>query len=94
MACRYFEEGTLCRCGAVRGLLVPSIHERERFCHGDPSRCPTRYQRELRGEPLPEEVYYALWLPDPDIVTGDESDSALDDEAGVTRAVHEAPQSP
>jgi hypothetical protein len=64
MACRYFEEGRLCRCAAVRGLVVPSLHERERFCLGDePDRCPTLRLRERRDEALPEEVYYALWLP-------------------------------
>jgi hypothetical protein len=64
MPCGFFEDGRLCRCAAVRGLLVPSHHERERFCLSDePSRCPTFRARALRDGPLPEEVYYALWLP-------------------------------
>jgi hypothetical protein len=64
MACQYFEDNRICRCSAVRGLLTPSLYERERFCRGDaPDRCPTFRLRVLRGEPLPEEVYYALWLP-------------------------------
>lgn len=64
MACRHFEEGALCRCSAVRGLLVPSLYERERYCLSDePHRCPTFRARAVREEALPEEVYYAIWLP-------------------------------
>jgi hypothetical protein len=64
MPCGFFEEGRLCRCAAVRGLLTPSVYEREKFClTDDSSRCPTFRARALRDEALPEEVYYALWLP-------------------------------
>ena len=64
MSCEYFVEGALCRCAAVRGLLVPSHHERERYCRGDaPEACPTHRARALRTDALPEEVYWALWLP-------------------------------
>jgi hypothetical protein len=64
MPCGHFEEGRLCRCTAVRGLLVPSLYERERYCLSDnPNRCPTFRARALRDDALPEEVYYALWLP-------------------------------
>jgi hypothetical protein len=67
MACPHFEEGTLCRCAAVRGFLVPSLHERERFCRSDGfRRCRTFCARALRDTPLPQEVYYALWLPEGD----------------------------
>lgn len=62
MTCTYFEEGALCRCRAVRGLLVPSLHERERYCTSQPALCPTQRLRELSGHPLDEESYYALWL--------------------------------
>ena len=64
MACGYLatEQG-LCRCRAVRGLVTPSLHERERFCRNEPARCPTYQLRARRDEALPEEVYYALWLP-------------------------------
>ena len=56
----------MCRCAAVRGLLVPSRFERAQFCHSErPERCPT-YRAFVRREgPLPEEVYYALWLNPP-----------------------------
>ena len=64
MACEYFEDGALCRCHAVRGLLVPSHHERELFCLGDPGRCPTRRLRDHQGRALDEDVYYAIWLPE------------------------------
>ncbi len=64
MSCPHFVDDSLCRCAAVRGHLVPSLHERERFCRSDqPERCPTFQARALRGAALPEEVYYRLWLP-------------------------------
>jgi len=64
MPCGHFEGGRLCRCTAVRGLLVPSLYERERYCLSEqPERCPTFRARALRDDALPEEVYYALWLP-------------------------------
>jgi hypothetical protein len=64
MACSHFIDGHLCRCGAVRGLVVPSHHERERYCRSeDHARCPTFRARAQRTDALPEEVYYALWLP-------------------------------
>lgn len=64
MPCTHFIDGALCRCAAVRGLLVPSLHERERFCRSDePERCPTWRARSHRADAMPEEVYYALWLP-------------------------------
>jgi hypothetical protein len=64
VACPYFVDGPLCRCSAVRGLLVPSLHERERFCTTESSgSCPTFRVRVTRDSALPEEVYYALWLP-------------------------------
>ncbi len=65
MACEHFEEGRITRCRAVAGTLIPSHHERERYCRAaDPSRCPTRtlFDR-LRVGPLPQEAYYALWVP-------------------------------
>jgi hypothetical protein len=62
MACRYFEEGRVTRCCAVEGTLVPSLHERERYCRGDEHACPTLRLFHARGQgPLPEEVYYRLW---------------------------------
>ena len=78
MSCPHLVEGALCRCAAVRGFLVPSVHERERFCHGDghPS-CPTFRAYAARGGALPEEVYYALWLPwsrAPELSSGDEDE--------------------
>jgi hypothetical protein len=64
MACPYLVEERLCRCNAVRGLLIPSIFERDRFCRTeDFGECPTYRACESRGAKLPQEVYYALWLP-------------------------------
>jgi hypothetical protein len=59
-----FEDRKLCRCRAVRGLLVPSLHERERYCRSDePGRCPTVRAYLDRGAPLSQAAYYALWIP-------------------------------
>lgn len=62
MACRYFEDARVARCGAVEGLVTPSLHERERFCLGEPERCRTLRARRLLGEPIAESLYYLLWL--------------------------------
>ena len=79
MACPHFVENRLCRCMAVRGLLVPSIYERERFCRTDePERCPTYQAYAAAESPLPQESYYQLWMP----VVGPE-------ESGATRVCSE-----
>lgn len=68
MPCPHFVDGPRCRCSAVRGVLVPSHYERERFCRTESAAlCPTygAHQR-LGAVPLPQEVYYALWtIPPP-----------------------------
>jgi hypothetical protein len=68
MACIHFEEnGRATRCRAVEGTLIPSHFERERYCHGDENRtCPTQRLYQLRGTPLSQEVYYRLWIAEPD----------------------------
>ncbi len=64
MACELFDDGRLARCNAVAGLLIPSHHERERYCRSDENHaCPTYRLYQLRGTQLPQEVYYALWVP-------------------------------
>lgn len=64
MACEFFDDGRLARCAAVKGLLIPSHHERERYCRTDGSAgCPTYKLYQLRGGPLPQDAYYALWVP-------------------------------
>ena len=65
MACGYLAtEKGLCRCVAVRGLVTPSLHERERFCRSDdPARCPTFRLRAKTDEALSEDTYYRVWLP-------------------------------
>lgn len=86
MACKFFVDDSLCRCAAVRGFLVPSLHERERYCASDtPERCPTFRAQAARGAALPEEVYYALWLPWTKTARVDEEAVALaaGDEASV-----------
>ena len=67
MACEHFEDGRLTRCQAVAGTLIPSHYERENYCRTDGNRaCPTARLYALRGTPLTQEAYYALWLPQPD----------------------------
>ncbi len=64
MACPRFEDHALCHCTAVAGSVVPSVHERERWCLTENwARCPTYRARALRASPLPEEAYYEIWLP-------------------------------
>jgi hypothetical protein len=64
MACEFFDDGRLARCTAVSGLLIPSHHERERYCRTDgSSECPTFRLYQLRRAPLPQDAYYALWVP-------------------------------
>jgi hypothetical protein len=67
MACEWFEDGRVARCAAVSGLLIPSHYEREKYCCSDDSHhCPTLRLFQLRGAPLPQDAYYALWLaPEP-----------------------------
>jgi hypothetical protein len=63
MACELFDDGRLARCTAVAGLLIPSHHERERYCRTDGSSdCPTFRLYQLRRAPLPQDVYYSLWV--------------------------------
>jgi hypothetical protein len=65
MPCPHFIEERFSRCAAVRGLLIPSIYERERFCRpeGGCQLCPTFRAFEARGAKIPQEIYYQLWLP-------------------------------
>jgi hypothetical protein len=64
MGCEHFEEGRGVRCRAVEGLLVPTHHERERYCAGDGAeRCPTRQLYRLRRRPLSQAEYFAQWIP-------------------------------
>jgi hypothetical protein len=62
MPCPLYVAGTDCRCTAVREPIVPSLHERERFCRSGHRLCPTYVAHELTGGPIPEENYYRLWL--------------------------------
>lgn len=66
MSCPYFIDGRLCRCTAVRGALIPSHHERERFCRTNQAdRCPTYQTRQTLAAPLSEELYWSLWMDGP-----------------------------
>lgn len=65
MACEFFDDGRLARCGAVDGLLIPSHHEREHYCRSSDgsAACPTLKLYQLRGGPVPQAIYYAQWIP-------------------------------
>jgi hypothetical protein len=64
MACECFEDGRLARCRAVAGTLIPSHYERETYCRSDGSgNCPTFRLYQLRRAPLPQDLYYSLWIP-------------------------------
>lgn len=65
MPCPHFADGPDCRCAAVRDTIVPSLHERERFCRAGHRLCPTFVACGLHGAPIPEENYYRLWLAPP-----------------------------
>ena len=63
MACEFFDDGRLARCAAVTGMLIPSHHERERYCRSDgEAACPTFKLYQLRHAPLPQDAYWALWV--------------------------------
>jgi hypothetical protein len=66
MACPHFVEERFSHCAAVRGLLIPSIYERERFCRSSEAckQCPTFRAFESRGGKIAQEIYYQLWLPE------------------------------
>jgi hypothetical protein len=51
-------------CAAVGDELMPTLHERERFCCSDEyAHCPTlRAMLRLR-RPLREDEYLAIWMP-------------------------------
>ncbi len=64
MACKFFDDGRLARCTAVDGLCIPSHHERERYCRTDGNAaCPTFRLYEISRAPIPQDQYYAQWLP-------------------------------
>ena len=63
MACPFFRDGRLTSCLAVEGVLIPSHHERERYCRTEgEDRCPTLRLYRLRRRPIPQADYYALWI--------------------------------
>jgi hypothetical protein len=64
MACPlFFERGHRCRCLAVIGDAVPTLHERETFCWNNRhAACPTFTARQRAGRPLTEEQYLAQWM--------------------------------
>ena len=61
MACKYFAAGRLPRCAAVRGLIVPSAFEREKFCgSGSFGECLVYQAFQQNGGQIKEADFYAL----------------------------------
>jgi hypothetical protein len=58
------EEGRTVRCNAVDGELIPSLHERERYCRSDRNHasCPTFQVYQVNRRRLALKEYYALWI--------------------------------
>ena len=63
MACPLYQQrGTRCRCLAVIGNIVPTMHERETYCwKGQEVDCPTYRANVSAGRPLSEQQYMDLW---------------------------------
>ena len=58
----FFQRGARCRCLAIVGEGVPTLHEREAFCSsGRHGNCPTLLTRLRTGRPLSESEYVELW---------------------------------
>ena len=77
MACKFFDDGRLARCSAVDGLCIPSHHERERYCRTDGSAaCPTYRLYEISRTPIPQDAYYAQWLPPAPTRRGSDEEAA------------------
>jgi hypothetical protein len=67
MPCPQFRTaGVQCRCAAVVDVVVPSLHERERFCKSDRSReCPIFQAYARTRLPVSEDEYWRIWLSPP-----------------------------
>jgi hypothetical protein len=63
MACEWLEEGRRVRCNAVDGELIPSLHERERYCRSERNyaSCPTFQLYQVSCRRVAQEEYYAIW---------------------------------
>ena len=61
MLCRLFEEVGFGRCHAVEGEHVPTLLERERYCHSEGQECPILAAFRVRGQPLDMLDYLDTW---------------------------------
>jgi hypothetical protein len=57
----YQEEGPHCRCRAVRGEHIPTLHEREKHCTSSHETCPVFLTRVRAGRRLRDDEYLAAW---------------------------------
>jgi hypothetical protein len=66
MSCPLLQPGRIPRCDAVEGELIPTLHERERFCYTrEFMQCPTMRQMLRAHRRLREDEYFALWIAPP-----------------------------
>ncbi len=67
MLCRVYEEVGFGLCRAVEGEHIPTLMERERFCHSSGQGCPILAAFRTRGGPLDMLDYLNTWsLPPTD----------------------------
>jgi hypothetical protein len=60
------QRGHRCSCAAVRGNVVPTLHERESYCStASFGHCPTMLAHIRKGRPLTENEYLAEWTGEP-----------------------------
>lgn len=65
--CGLLRDAGLACCHAVeRAAVVPTVHERERYCLAPEGylNCPTWIAAAAAGRPLTEGEYFKLWLGD------------------------------
>lgn len=66
MACPFFlgDETHACQCGAVTGIVIPTLHQRRLHCVPPDSyfNCPTLLSAIQEGRRLTEPEYEDLWF--------------------------------
>lgn len=64
MGCPLLEKSRLERCHAVQTEVIPTLHEREQYCHSEGyARCPTLRLMLQLHRALQEQEYLELWIP-------------------------------
>jgi hypothetical protein len=91
MACELLIGGRRVQCGAVEGQVIPSHHERERYCYADSAAaCPTLRLFHVQRARVPQAQYWALWMPEPCSVRAHDAARACAQAEHALREVHVA----